>query len=61
MNEERYILAELKRWAVGLIREKEFTSVYAKDVLAKIAELEADAVLGEEADMELPFQDVEAN
>ena len=32
-----------------------------KDVLCRIAEIEADAVLGEEADMELPFQDVEAD
>lgn len=56
MNEERYILAELKRW---LVNTKEYMS--AKEVLCQIAKIEADAVLGEEADMELPFQDEEAN
>lgn len=55
MNEERYILAELKRW---LVNTKEYFG--SGDVLRKIAEIEADAVLGEEYDAaELPFQDEE--
>lgn len=60
MNEERYILAELKRWLVN--KEGYFDS---GDVLRKIAEIEADAILGEECDTDaaaLPFQDeTEAN
>lgn len=56
MNEERYILAELKRW---LVNTKEYFG--SGDVLRKIAEIEADAVLGEEYTdaAELPFQDEE--
>lgn len=55
MNEEKYILAELKRW---LVNTKEYFG--SGDVLRKIAEIEADAVLGEEYDAaELPFQDEE--
>lgn len=56
MNEERYILAELKRW---LVNTKDYMS--AKDVLVQIAKIEADAVLGEQIEEELPFQDVEAD
>lgn len=60
MNEERYILAELKRW---LVNTKEYFG--SGDVLRKIAEIEANAILGEEFATdaaELPFQDeTEAN
>ena len=57
MNEERYILAELKRW---LVNTKEYFG--SSDVLRKIAEIEANAILGEEFATdaaELPFQDEE--
>ena len=57
MNEERYILAELKRW---LVNTKEYFG--SSDVLRNIAEIEANAILGEEFATdaaELPFQDEE--
>lgn len=57
MNEEKYILAELKRW---LAKTKDYLGT--GDVLRKIAEIEADAILGEEYESdaaELPFQDEE--
>lgn len=57
MNEERYILAELKRW---LVNQKEYMS--PRDILMQIAKLEADMVLGEEiVDEGLPFTDEEAD
>ena len=47
MNEERYVLARLKKWLVELERAKDTARfVTANDVLGKIAEIEADAVLG---------------
>ena len=44
MNEERYILAELKRWLAT--NEQKWMNV--QDVLVQIAKFEANAVLGEE-------------
>ena len=51
MNEERYILAQLKR---KLIREKskrDSNLYYAYEILEMIAELEVDAILGEESEV----------
>lgn len=56
MNEERYILAELKRW---LVNQKEYMS--AREVICQIAKIEADMVLGEETDEGLPFNDEEVD
>ena len=57
MNEAIYILAQLKRW---LVNTKEYMN--GKDILAQIAKLEADAILGEEYDpAELPFMATDAN
>lgn len=55
MNEERYILAELKRW---LVKQEKYMN--GKDVLCRIAEIEADAVLGEEIELEPEPEDEEA-
>ena len=56
MNEERYILAELKRWlaANGQVW------MNGQDVLVQIAKIEADAVLGEEL-ADDPREEQEAN
>lgn len=60
MNEERYILAELKRWLVqnerGAVRTE---LMYPREVLCKIAEIEADAVLGELTEKSLPWAESE--
>ena len=51
MNEERYILAQLKR---KLIREKskrDSNLYYAYEILEMIAELEVDSILGEEPEV----------
>ena len=47
INEERYVLAELKRW---LVNAKEYMS--PKEVLMQIAKLEADMVLCEDFETE---------
>lgn len=60
MNEEKYVLAQLKRIfsGKGLIRDNNL--YYGYEVLTIIAKLEADAILGEEVvDDGLPFQDEE--
>lgn len=58
MNDERCILAELKREIVNRTRKAESFSgekrIYT-EVLLLIAEIEADAVLGEETESELPW------
>ena len=59
MNEERYILAELKRRLAKGKSERDSNLYYNYEVLTIIAEIEADAVLGEETDEGLPFQDEE--
>lgn len=48
MNEERYVLAELKRW----LAKKADSWMYGQQVLTKIAQLEADMVLGEDFETE---------
>lgn len=53
MNDERYILAELKRWLAG--HSKDF--VYAYEILIALAKVEADTVLGEPDE---PVQEKEA-
>lgn len=57
MNEERYILAELKRRLAKGKSKRESDLYYNYEILTIIAEIEADAVLGEENDMipPLPF------
>lgn len=57
MNEEKYILAELKRW---LVNQNEYKS--PREVICQIAKIEADAVLGEEIVPEEPemYEEVEA-
>ena len=60
MNEERYILAELKRRLAKGKSERDSNLYYNYEVLTIIAEIEADAVLGEEVfDDSMPFQDEE--
>ena len=64
MNEEKYVLARIKRW-IGTSIEADLTEKgYVRDIdkrmiLAKIMQFEADAVLGEETDEGLPFNDEE--
>lgn len=48
MNEERWILATLKRW---LATKGDYMS--SREVLVMIAKIEADAVLGEPTDEEI--------
>lgn len=60
MNEERYILAQLKRFLLTNKSERGSNLYYNYEILQIIARLEADAVLGEEIEAELPFQDEEA-
>ena len=61
MNEERFILATLKRRlldeARAYKRENGYWPSWVDDVLRAIAEIEADAVLGE--DIEAETQEVE--
>lgn len=57
MNEERYILAELKRRLAKGKSERDSNLYYNYEVLTIIAEIEADAVLGEETDEGLPFNE----
>jgi hypothetical protein len=61
MNEERFILATLKRRlldeARAYKRENGYWPSWVDDVLRAIAEIEADAVLGE--DIEAEAQEVE--
>ena len=52
MNEEKYILAELKRWLVN--KDNYFGR---DDVLRKIAEIEADAILGAPVEVEEEEED----
>lgn len=59
MNEERYILAELKRRLAKGKSNRDSNLYYNYEVLTIIAEIEADAVLGEETDEGLPFEDQE--
>ena len=61
MNEERYILAELKRRLAKGKSDRDSNLYYNYEVLTIIAEIEADAVLGEETDEGLPFTDEEAD
>lgn len=64
MNEEKYVLARIKRW-IGMSIEADLTEKgYVRDIdkrmiLAKIMQFEADAVLGEETDEGLPFNNEE--
>lgn len=55
MNEERYVLAMLKRELVNL--ESSDRVLMSTEVLQMIAKIEADAVLGEETDDGLPFNE----
>ena len=57
MNEERYILAELKRRLAKGKSDRDSNLYYNYEVLTIIAEIEADAVLGEETDEGLPFNE----
>lgn len=57
MNEERYILAELKRRLSKGKSKRDSDLYYNYEILTIIAEIEADAVLGEETDDGLPFED----
>ena len=57
MNEERYILAELKRRLAKGKSERDSNLYYNYEVLTIIAEIEADAVLGEDTDEGLPFNE----
>lgn len=64
MNDEKYILAEFKRRLVNQYNKAEKYSS-RKDVLLEalvtLAAIEADAVLGEETDEGLPFNDEEVD
>lgn len=55
MNEEKYVLAMLKRELVNL--EGSDRVLMAAEVLRMIARIEADAVLGEETDEGHPFNE----
>ena len=57
MNEERYILAELKRRLAKGKSDRDSNLYYNYEVLMIIAEIEADMVLGEETDEGLPFNE----
>lgn len=57
MNEERYILAELKRRLARGKSNRDSNLYYNYEVLTIIAEIEADMVLGEETDEGLPFNE----
>lgn len=59
MNEERYILAELKRRLAKGKSDRDSNLYYNYEVLTIIAEIEADMVLGEETDEGLPFNEEE--
>lgn len=65
MNEERWVLAKLKLWLTQSIEtdksEKGYISNIDKElVLAKIAQFEAEAVLGEpEPEQDLPWAKIE--
>ena len=59
MNEERYILAELKRRLAKGKSDRDSNLYYNYEILTIIAEIEADAVLGKETDEGLPFNDEE--
>ena len=48
MNDERYVLAELKRELLKRHEKSRYDTLYAVDVLAMIAGIEASAVLGYE-------------
>ena len=61
MNEERYILAELKRRLAKGKSGRDSNLYYNYEVLTIIAEIEADAVLGEETEEGLPFNDEEVD
>lgn len=62
MNEEKYVLARVKRWISQSIEADIEEKGYVRDIdkrliLAKIMQFEADAVLGEPTDEEI--QEVE--
>ena len=62
MNDERCILAELKRALAKRARKADGYSTEKRlytEVLLLIAEIEADAVLGEPTESELPWADGE--
>lgn len=55
LNQEAYILAELKKKMVEHYKEQKYDRYGAEDILVMIAELEADAALGTADQEELPF------
>ena len=57
MNEERYILAMLKRKLLTEKSKRGSELWYANEILAMIAEIEVEAILGEEKDEGLPFNE----
>lgn len=64
MNEERYILARLIRELIKIEEETKKANYYrdsfhSEDIALIIAKIRADAVLGEETDEGLPFNDKE--
>lgn len=59
MSDERYILAQLKRRLLTEKSKRDSDLFYSYEVLAIIAELEADAVLGEDVEQNLPWAEQE--
>lgn len=60
MNDERWVIAKLKLWLVQSIETDKAEKGYIRDidkelVLARIAQYEAEAVLGEPEEQELPW------
>lgn len=59
MSDERYILAQLKRRLLTGKSKRDSDLFYSYEVLAIIAELEADSVLGEDVEQNLPWAEQE--
>ena len=57
MNEERYILAMLKRKLLTEQSKRGSELWYANEILAMIAEIEADAILGAPVEVEEEEED----
>lgn len=57
MNEEKYILAMLKRKLLTEKSKRSSDLFYAQEVLAMIAEIEADAILGAPVEVEEEEED----
>lgn len=55
MNDERWILATLKRAIAEQYRKDRFNAKSPAEILAMIAAIEAEAVLGEPEEQELPW------